>query len=167
MRRHGLLLFVAIAVLIGGCQRGPASESVVSPSVPIPAVASLERPWIELSPEAEEKIKTIRRESGIGPEIYLMFGVEWPEGICSPQHQMRFEDKLVDGKMFVFETAGMKAAVPWTQKEMFRDARVNFGSKHGEQGFIFDTPNLEGESLKKWEPVLQADWQKGRPAETR
>jgi Fe-S cluster assembly iron-binding protein IscA len=103
------------------------------------------------------RVKAIVASAGLIESWALRLEASWPEGVCGPQHQMRFDAAPPSSEDHAFESAGIKLVVLKRQVDLLRGTEINFGEKSGEQGFIINTPNFQGESLEKWGPVLQAD----------
>ena len=95
--------------------------------------------------------------SGIGETWVLRLEASWSKKVCSPQHAMRFEIKPPSAEDHSFESGGMKLVVLKRQLEMLRGTEIDLGERKGEQGFIITSPNLKGDLLEKWGPVLEAD----------
>jgi Fe-S cluster assembly iron-binding protein IscA len=156
-------LLASLVVACQGCEGpsyvdAPAQASARNEgSPPRTETPAPSRPLVELTPAALARVKAIVASAGLIESWALRLEASWPEGVCGPQHQMRFDAAPPSSEDHAFESAGIKLVVLKRQVDLLRGTEINFGEKSGEQGFIINTPNFQGESLEKWGPVLQAD----------
>jgi Fe-S cluster assembly iron-binding protein IscA len=114
-------------------------------------------PVVELTPAALAKVKEVVASAGISEPWALRLEASWPKAVCSPQHNLRFDDNPPSSEDYGFETGGIRVRVLRRQVDMLRGTEINYGTKNGQQGFIINTPNFKGELLEKWGPVLASD----------
>ncbi len=155
--------YAALVVACQGCEgasqigtpaRASARNEGPLPRAEAPAPSG---PLVELTPAALARVKAIVASAGLIEPWSLRLEAYWLEGVCSPQHQMRFDADPPSPEDHPFESAGIKLVVLERQADLLRGTEINFGEKAGEQGFIINTSNLQGASLEKWGPVLQSD----------
>jgi Fe-S cluster assembly iron-binding protein IscA len=114
-------------------------------------------PAVSLTPRALGRIKEIVTSTEIGDGWSLRLQASWPKGVCSPQHAMQFDAGVPSPGDHGFASGGIRVVVLERQLDMLRGTEIDFGEKDGKQGFIIKTPNLEGEPLKTWGPILETD----------
>src|SRR5262245_45165209 len=161
LRYVGFVVFGSVTVLILGCnntstpdasESGPRSAATANKSEP-----SVEnQPVIAVTPKAVESITQILKEQGIAETWYLRVRVV-PGGCCGFMHKLDLDTEISPSTDHIFESGGIKVVILKRQVEMLRGAKVDYGEDREKQGFIIKNPNFEGESLKKWLPVLTAE----------
>jgi iron-sulfur cluster assembly accessory protein len=155
------LLFVSSGVLVLGCDNpatsgasGPDSPSAVTVSKPEPTTD--DPPLVVVTPKAVESVSQIVKDQGVMGTWYLRVRLV-PGGCCGFLHKLDLDGATMSLDDYTFQSGGIKLVVLKRQIEMIRGARIDFGREGDQEGFLIKNPNFEGESLKKWLPVLAAE----------
>jgi len=94
---------------------------------------------INITPEAADQIRSIRRENQIPDTHGLRIGVQ-SGGCCGPSYMLAFDDKL-ESTDRVFQSEGISIYVDEENLEGLSGAKLEYvDGPHG-KGFKFDNPN--------------------------
>ena len=144
---------------VGTSREGAPVQASVRTEDPPPGTETRApaRPVAEFTPAATAKVEAIMASAGFNESRLLRLEASWPKGVCGPQHKMEFEEAPPSSQDHAFKSGGINVVVHKRQVEMLRGTVIDYGEKDGQQGFIINTPNFQGELLEKWGPVLQSD----------
>jgi iron-sulfur cluster assembly protein len=156
-------LLASVVVLGFGCDgRSIPDTPKVTPETPKAIGESEpkvdEPPLVTVTPKAAAVIAQIIENVGKdGPtgKVYLRLRV-LPGGCSGFLHKLDLDPVASTSTDYVCESEGVKVVVWKSQVEMLRGVKVDHGEKGGQTGFIIVNPNLDGESVKKWLPKLEA-----------
>lgn len=94
---------------------------------------------IQISPEAADKIASLKKEDGKSESAFLR--VEVKKGGCSGlSYKMNFESDLRDGDK-VFEAHGQKIAVDSQSMLYLLGMTLEYSGGLNGKGFVFNNPN--------------------------
>ncbi len=132
-------------------------------SVPKPAVTVSKseltvngQSLVTVTPNAASTLHQIIKDKGVTGTWHLRLQVI-PGGCCGFRHKLDLDSGAPSASDYTFESGGIKVVILKRQVEMLRGSQVDYGREHEEDGFLIKSPNFEGESLKKWLPVLAAE----------
>jgi iron-sulfur cluster assembly protein len=112
---------------------------------------------VAVTPNAAKAFTRFCNEAGCAGTCYLRVRVV-PGGCSGFLHKLDLDSAASPTTDHVFESAGIRVVVMKRQVEMLRGTQVDYGEKSGKQGFeVTVAPNFQGESLRKWLPILTAD----------
>jgi iron-sulfur cluster insertion protein len=150
---------LSLAGCIGNLPQGNGPDQPASRPTTPQIDASQNDAVFEVTPAAAQKVQEIIREgqaSGALPKekLYLRLRVV-AGGCCGFLHKIDLDpDVAADDRSFT--VGGVSAVVSSRQFEMLCGARVDYVASGKEVGFSVKNPNFEGEALKKWLPLLEA-----------
>jgi iron-sulfur cluster assembly accessory protein len=112
-------------------------------------------PAVTVSPVAAASVSRIVKEQRVTGAWYLRLRV-LPGGCCGFMHKLDLDTGRPSAEDQLCESGGIKVVFLKRQAEMLRGTRVDYGQEGERVGFRVKNPNFEGESLKKWLPLLEA-----------
>ena len=159
-----LVLFASVGVLALGCvPNKDSSPASPAPSASRPAGTMTEpqppvvvQPLVTVLPRAATVLTQIIKEQGMTGERYLRIRV-LPGGCTGLMKKLDLDSEVSPAVDHVFESGGIKVVVWKRQIEMLRGTQIDHAEEGEVKGFVIKNPNLDGEALKKWLPVLAAE----------
>lgn len=148
---NGIRILAPVLVTVGavltlGCGNAPSSRNAQAP-------ASAE-PIITMTPQTAAVLKVIISETASDAPLYLRVRVVMG-GCAGFMQKLDLDAAPAPATDYLFESAGIRMVVEKRQVEMLRGTQLEYVEE--KKGFNVKNPNLEGESLKKWLPILHAE----------
>jgi Fe-S cluster assembly iron-binding protein IscA len=114
-------------------------------------------PVLEVTPAAAAKAREAAAAKSLPRSWRVRIEAYWPKGLESPAYSIQAVTGLDRARDYEFESAGVKVVVLKRQVDMLRGARLDYVEKNGEEGFLVNNPNFEGERVEKWRRDLELE----------